>query len=461
MRRGERWVGSTALAVAFALVWPGVGRGDSGTAASTPPTAPASAIARVAQEIARGIGAAPGGVLVVASPLVSDISAPKGDELAVRVATQIAGRFEVARAHPQPAALPLARSLGGRAASLVYVQLEIAKGSLRATADLYPVVSNGWDRLRNPVPGPRAHAFATAPLDAETRSFLTPILLEQAKIHKAVHEEGEVLAIGCGDVDDDGGLEVAMVSRSRVTLARVRGDRVVIERQAPWAKLAPRVPVPMREPLAYVLVSPRGHRGEILVGSTDRGGLALDVELVPKRPLTGIPVPSGDGEACAVVVPDASVFDGHAVACTEPERGEPRVVLQAPAPRYDAIAAVSLVTRSGTVSEVVASREPSGKLRLRRSDPGAAKPLEATLSGIGAQVALLDLDLDGVPEVATSLDSADDALVISSWNATGQFAPRLRLPAKEGVRAIAACPPEERGIPALVAVVGNEVWLVR
>jgi hypothetical protein len=38
---------------------------------------------------------------------------------------------------------------------------------------------------------------------------------------------------------------------------------------------------------------------------------------------------------------------------------------------------------------------------------------------------------------------------------------RLRLPAPGGVRALAACPPEEHGEPSLVAVVGDEIWLVR
>ena len=38
---------------------------------------------------------------------------------------------------------------------------------------------------------------------------------------------------------------------------------------------------------------------------------------------------------------------------------------------------------------------------------------------------------------------------------------RLRFPAKEPVRALGVCPPEEKGVPGFVAVVGNEVWLVR
>ena len=52
-------------------------------------------------------------------------------------------------------------------------------------------------------------------------------------------------------------------------------------------------------------------------------------------------------------------------------------------------------------------------------------------------------------------------LVLVSSFAKGVLTPRLRFPAKDGVRAIGVCPPEEKGVPGVVAVVGNEVWLVR
>ena len=184
--------------------------------ASTAPSAiaHASTIVHVATDIVRSLGRLPSGALVAVSPLTADIPAPKGDELAMRVATQVAGQLETARVHPQPVTLPAARAASGRAASLVHLQLDISKGELRVAADLYPSVSNAWERLRNPVPGPRAHAFSGAPIDAEVRTFLKPIVLEEAKIHKAKLEEAEVLAIGCGDLDSDGGNELIVATRS-------------------------------------------------------------------------------------------------------------------------------------------------------------------------------------------------------------------------------------------------------
>jgi hypothetical protein len=432
--------------------------------ASAAPAAPprGGAILRLAAELAQGLGAVPAGTLVATGPLVSDVASPKGDELALRLVTQLAGRLGTAQVHPQPATLPVARGLSGRAASLVWVQVEIAKGELRATADLYPVVSNGWERLRNPVPGPRAHAFASAPLDAEVRTFLPPIVLEQASVHRTKHEEQDVLAIGCGDVDADGGLEIVVVSRSRVVLGKLRGGKLAITKAAPWTQLASRVPVPLREPIATVLVSPPGHRGEILLGITDRGGVAVDGALVPRRQLTGLPVPGADGDACALPSPENHGLDGVAVACVPPPKGDPPPVFTPPSPRYDALGVLSLVAKDGTANEIAFARDPAGKLRLRRSD-APPRAQETPVDNVGAQVALADLDLDGTPELAfssSSSDAADDTLGVWSWRANG-LVQRLKVPTKEAVRAIGACPPEEKGAPALVAVIGAEIWLVR
>jgi hypothetical protein len=368
--------------------------------------------------------------------------------------------------------------VSGRAASLVYLQLEIAKGELRVTADLYPVVSNGWERLRNPVPGPRAHAFAMSPLDAEVRGFLAPILLEHATLHKIKHEEGEVLAVGCGDLDGDGGLELVLVSRARVAVAKIRAGKLVVERAAAWSTIASRAPVPMREPLASVVVSPRAHRGEILVGTTDRGGVAIDAALVARRQLTGLPVPGGEGEACAPPSPEVGAYEGNVMPCdlpappkpaptaagsaktAPPKPSEPLPLFIPPAPRYDAITTLDAIGKDGSMAHVVAVREPGGRMRLRRQDLGAPRHLEVVLEGTGAQVALVDLDLDGSPELVTTADGPDDAIVVSSFTKGGVTA-RLRFPAKEPVRALGVCPPEEKGVPGIVAVVGNEVWLVR
>jgi hypothetical protein len=409
------------------------------------------AVDGVAQEATQSLGQAPAASVVVAGPLASDQALARGDELALHIAALVAGRIG-ARVHPQVAQLATARAVAGRAGALVYVQSEIARGDLRATVDVYPSMGNAWDRIRNPLPSPAAHAFAAAKVDAEVRAYLAPLLLEQASVHRAAHDEGTVLAVGCGDVDGDGGDELVLVSRTRVALGRVRGARFVVERTAAWTALAPRQPVPMREPLAGAIVE----TAAVDVGLTDRGALRLTPDFAGHTPLSGLPAWGGGTPVCLQAEPSAGAFDGAPLDCALSRDPKPRLAV--PAPRFDAFGALAFVDPSGAGHGVVVVREPSGKLRLRTDDA----PVFTPDGSFGAQLAVGDLDQDGAPEIATTNDNGEDAINVATWLAASpELRPRLHLPAPAGVRALAVCPPEQGGAPVLVGVVGSELWLVR
>jgi len=410
----------------------------------------AGAVDGVAADASKGLGAVPATAIVVAAPIVSDQAAPKGDELALRVAALVAGKLgATTKAHPQTANLAIARAIAGKAGGLVYVQVEIAKGELRAVLDLYPVQRNSWDRIRNPLPAPTAHAFAGTKIDAEVRAFLSPILLEQASVHKAKHEEGEVLAAACGDVDGDGGNEIALVSRARVVLGRVRAGKIAAAQMATWPSLASRAAAPLREPIGTAAI----FGGRVFAGTTDRGGVSIAPDFASHVKLAGLPFAIAGGVGCVGTDAGASALEGPAIDCLASD--DRATVLTAPTPRFDAIAAASIVARDGTAKPIVISRETSGRLRLKLGDT-----LTRAIDGAGAQVAVGDLDQDGIAEIVTTSDGADDFIAVSSWGG-GEPKARLKMAAPGGVRALAVCPPEERGAPALVAVVGAEVWIVR
>src|SRR5579883_1693068 len=266
----------------------------------------AGALEVLAQEAAQSLVQTPAPSVVVAAPLAADQHVPRGDELALRVAALLAGRIGAsARAHTQTALLATARAIAGRAGALVYVQTEISKGDIRTTVDVYPSVANSWDRIRNRPGGPIAHAFATSKLDAEVRSFMPTLVLEEASVHRARHDEQDVLAAACGDVDGDGGDEIVLVSRERVALGRVRAGRFVVDRAAAWSELSPRAAVPVREPLAGAVVEP----GSVSVGSTERGALSLTPDFVAHTPLYGIPARGAEGIVCLQPEPSAGAFD--------------------------------------------------------------------------------------------------------------------------------------------------------
>jgi len=213
----------------------------------------------------------------------------------------------------------------------------------------------------------------------------------------------------------------------------------------------------LREPLAgAAFVSSRGAGAKLLVGTTERDAVALDANLGVRATLPGIPIALGEMDGCAAVNAEASAFEGDITGCGI--AGKDRAVRATPpAARFDALAAGEITSRDGSTHVVVAAREPGGKLRLR-SGAGEVKTVDA----VGAQLAVGDLDLDGGSEIVTSSDGPDDALQILSWAGdASEPLVRRKIPAPAGVRALAICPPEARGVPALIAVVGPEVWVVR
>lgn len=419
------------------------------------------AIGAVSAEIARALGSL-GDSMVVAAPLTSDARAPRGAELARSVAKQVAGRIGPgAAAAAELADLTGARTLGRSRSRFVHLAVEIARGQLRVTADVYPVPDTVWARARAPEPGPTHHAFAQAPIDAEVRTFLEPIPLSaKLVVDRAQNFESGVLALACDDVDEDGAPEVLSVSRARVSLLRLAGGKVQPILSRPWSELSDVHPTPLREPIGFAKIVRPAHattpgRAELVASSTDRAkSVRLDASLALIDELDGMAIPDGDGVKCAGLI---------ALAVTGPVRrcspGDPPPLTPTVGGRYDAFGSARLSTVGGKSFVVWAGREDR-MLELRDSGGGVLRG-----GAVGAQLAVGDLDQDGRPEIISGLDTLDpirDAVLVQTAIAGAQrFEEAARLPAGAGVRAVAVCPPDGVGRSAFVVATSDEVWVVR
>ncbi|MBK9260053.1 MAG: hypothetical protein IPM54_09480 [Polyangiaceae bacterium] len=439
-------------------------------AATNPADKPAprqsrASVSRVAESIAADLAHVPAKALVVASPLTSDAPAPRGSELALLLATQLAGRRGAgSRAFAKPLALAEARIEARQSDALVMLKVEIAAGKLRAVADVFPVPRTVWARVRDPEPGPIAHAFAEAPIDAEVRTYLAPVPIAQVNVVRGQHFESDVVALGCADIDADGAAEIISVSRRRVTTLRLREGKVVPLRSRNWTDLSPLAPVPLREPigLAAVVERPAQHGDAaffVEVGLSDRSkSVRLDGQLDVVATLAGLPLGAGETSACVRV--HQPWISGPLVPCAAGDRAI-RVSLTG---SYDAMASASLVTPTGDAFAVFAARTDRGVLEVR-DDAGHA----TTVDGAGAQLAVGDLDQDGNPEILSSLDvpaGTTDAVVVRSWldrSAPKATRPKemLRVPAAAGVHAMAVCPPDGPGRAPFVVATADEIWVVR
>src|SRR5262249_51371993 len=152
---GKRWFVTVAAALSALAPLTSVAQTPPGPA----PARPRSALARVAEALAQDLARAPARALGAAAPIVSDGPAPGGAQLAGVIAAQIAGRRGAgSHARAEPLTLPAAREAAHGDAVLVHLAVEVAGGKLRVAADVYPVPPNVWARIRNPEPGPIAHA---------------------------------------------------------------------------------------------------------------------------------------------------------------------------------------------------------------------------------------------------------------------------------------------------------------
>ena len=127
----------------------------SGNAVSPSGSGMSHVVARLAAEI----GNERAGSVVATAPLQSDEPAPRGAELTAKLTALLAGKVAGgATAKRDATSLAAAQAAARRATWLVYLQSEIARGQLKVTADVYQSSDNVWERARDPIPAPVAHA---------------------------------------------------------------------------------------------------------------------------------------------------------------------------------------------------------------------------------------------------------------------------------------------------------------
>jgi hypothetical protein len=387
--------------------------------------------------------------LVISAPPTADTKVSAG--LSARLAALVAAALSKgAKGLGEPATLGHAQTLASQAPALVYLAPELVGGELRVVADAYRVPRRFWDRVRSPLPVPLVHAFASRRIDAEIRTFLPPVPLVAGRVDRAVSPEKGILAVACGDTDADGALEIVVTGRHQILSGRVRAGKLVPNAAAAWNDLSPVAPSPLRQPLGGISIHPNG---AIDVGITDRAsGVRLDGKLALQARMNGrIPWPGG---GCAE--PSELALRGLG-----PCLGNDRVARDPALDQiWDALGGARILTKHGETRVVHAARR-AGEAKAELMDDRGRR---AEVVGVGAQLALGDLDGDGQPELlagTNTLDPASDALVVYTWQDDGRVRERFRLPVPQGVRAIAVCPPESSGPLPVVLGAGDEIWIAR
>jgi len=410
-----------------------------------------TAIGRSACRLAESISGQADSALVVAATAVGDERVALPATVSERFVQLVASKLgPAARTNKEPLTLAQAQHAAGTARGLVYLTLALYRDRLDVSADVFVGAGRFWQRIKSPGLKLKAHTFATTPLDPELRALFPAIPLVVSRVDKAQTAERDIVALACGDLRGDGSSEIATVGRRRIQVGRLEHGRFAARASLNWAENSAIASSPLREPIA---VSTVPEPGRLWVGLSDRAD-SLDLSgtlRVEHRWHALMPWP---GAGCTRRT--GVGYEGKARSCPG----------SAPAPEVDFGTAVdafdsrALTDQSGQVHVVRVAR-PLGADFARALD--SLHP-EVIVPNVGAQLAVGDLDEDGLPEIVTSsptLDRRADQLLVRTLTDNGQLRERLRLPVPSGIDALAICPSDGRAMAPLALATGDGIWLIR
>lgn len=410
-----------------------------------------TAIGRIACRLAESLSGQADSALVVAAAAVGDDRVALPSAVSERLAQLVAAKLS-ASALPSKEQLTLdkAQHAASSARGLIYLTASLYRDRLDVSADVFAGAGRFWQRVKSPGLKLKAHAFTTTPLDPELRALFPAIPLVVSRVDKAQTAEHDILALACGDLRGDGSSEIATVGRRRVQIGRLEHGRFAPRASLNWADNSTIAPSPLREPIATGAVP---EPGRLWVGLSDRAD-SLDLSgtlqvthkwhaLMP-WPGAGCTRRSGIG------------YEGKARACP----GSSPVPEVDFGTTVDAFDSRALTDRGGQVHTLRVAR-PVGADFARALD--SLHP-EVIVPNVGSQLAVGDLDQDGLPEIvssSTSLDRRADQLLVRTLTDNGQLRERLRIPVPSGIDALAICPSDGRAMAPLALATGDGIWLIR
>ncbi len=237
--------------------------------------------------------------------------------------------------------------------------------------------------------------------------------------------------------------------RHKVQVGRLEHGHFAARASLNWAEFSAVAASPLREPIATGVVP---EPGRLWVGSSDRAdALELSGTLQVEHKWHGLmPWPGGGCTRRAGLG-----YDGLARPCPD----------SSPAPAVDFATAVdAFASRSllhGEQAHTLRVARPVGSDVARALD--SLHP-EVSIPNVGAQLAVGDLDEDGLPEIVSSSPSLDrraDQLVVRTLSDNGQLRERLRISVPSGIDALAICPGDGRAMAPLALATGDGIWVIQ
>ncbi len=282
----------------------------------------------------------------------------------------------------------------------------LKKDSVYLTADLTPAHVPFWDRLVDPVPrGSQHHLFVSAGMDEEIGLLLgksrAPPSLGNWHMDELLYVPRRVLDLGLGDLDGDGGGELVLMYEDSIEVFSFSGGEP--QRLAGYDLAhVPREKKQTRDPVGGLLVTDFNNDGRFEVfykHFNRRWGEILSwtgARLRPVRKLRRIPLCQFRHDNRPVVLygsPESGTNryrSGVELVDVNASSGEVHEL-------QNQFSSLRCFQREGHEPWIVVV-DSNGDL----SHLGGDWRVESTVKGVGAGAGVLDLDLDGRPDLVLS-----------------------------------------------------------
>lgn len=396
--------------------------------------------------------------LKTADSFAAGISPSALEELRAAIRKNVAAAVPLAKMQAEEPLSPLEARSRARRARLPLVLLEptIQLGALFLEVTVTKWPQKFWLRARAP------EGVATETLRLRVGGEALRALIPPAKgpIKKRASQKSPLpapVALSCGDIDNDGQLDLAFVGRHSIVLGVLSGTTFSETARRTWEGLSDVSGAPLRAPLA----SARMEDGLLTLGLSDRAEtvhLGRDLKTLGKSPL-GYPIPGGD---CFSFSPSGGLEQKFSCRISGRAASEPRRAPELDDAALDAYAFSTFLTPSGVAASLTSVlKRGESEVLLLLSLP-SEQLVRLTLPNSGSALLSGDLEGNGTIEVVSSSDSAPgapDRLRIHTL--VGKELRELASFETNSISAVALCPFLGSNPLTLVLVSGGELWLLQ
>lgn len=340
---------------------------------------------------------------------------------------------------------------------LVFLSSAIKSGDLFLEVTVTKWPSKFWRRVLAPE-GTTTEALRLR-VGAESLRGLFPVAKRFVRKRTTIKSPiSAPVALACGDIDEDGHPDLAVIGRHSIVLGALSLESFREKTRRDWEDLSKVHGSPLRSPLAAARIENK----LLTVGLSDRAQTVHLNEHLARVGYSARGYPLSGGQCLSY---SAEGLMMPAINCQTPQKDPPARLALTPMDSdqaLDAYASRSFLTESGVAGSITT------QLPLGASDASVEVALpseqliELVLEGTGASIVNADINGDGTVEIISSSGSAPGAADhLRIHTVLDRRIVKVTEVATSSIFALAVCPFDGENPLTLVMATAEELWILK